>query len=343
MDDENIIFETMPTPFGFHFELEENKNKIKESSPPNVEVQCEEIEYDSLYDELLDKCNPHKFDIETYGLKKFSVANRLYSKLLNDKCLTEAELKQLRNSAIDELNISISSKKKFEELKEYMNPKTYMNDKNYNADLVEKSGRLYDLLLKNQDDIRVLEGIEATDEAKEVKEEYDYRRMLSSDYINIYPNGKYISEVKERRCFINDSPYYYLKKYPNGNFVAEAKNKIREVEIEEILCFNANPDIYMQKYPQGKYVKEALEKQESNCFKQNPASTYLKKYPNGKFVEEAKCYEEEGWKIYLKKYPSGNYAGRALREREERVGDIVAIVTFVLIVTIFIGILLVNK
>ena len=125
--------------------------------------------------------------------------------------------------------------------------------------------------------------------------------------------------------------------------VAEAKNKIREVEIEEILCFNTNPDIYMQKYPQGKYVKEALEKQESNCFKQNPASTYLKKYPNGKFVEEAKCYEEEGWKIYLKKYPSGNYAGRALREREERVVDIVAIVALVLIVTIFIRILLVNK
>ena len=75
----------------------------------------EEKEYDSLYSELLDKVHPRKFSIESCGLDKFNVANEIYAEIV--KCgqnSPEGVFVALRNSAIDELGIRFSTKKKLD-------------------------------------------------------------------------------------------------------------------------------------------------------------------------------------------------------------------------------------
>ena len=67
-EDDNIQFEQMP---------DLDWGKVQKPKP----VKEIEKEYDSLYDELLDKCNPSRFKIESVGLDRFNIANEIYAQL----------------------------------------------------------------------------------------------------------------------------------------------------------------------------------------------------------------------------------------------------------------------
>ena len=199
MDNEdNITFETMPD-FGSMFQttpLVSNEEKPLEM----------EKEYDSLFDELLEKCNPIRFDIESVGLGKFNVANDIYSQLLDCKAISETmgkreisedALKVLRNRAIDELGIHISTKKKFDELKDFLNPKQYINRQPYDKELVAKTADLYNQLLNSKNDIRALEELEKDPQTAIVMDEHDFMVLEPEEYLKKHPEGSHQSEVSE--------------------------------------------------------------------------------------------------------------------------------------------------
>lgn len=226
MEEDNIIFETMPD-FGG---LKINETDVRQ-------IHENEKEYDSLYDELMDKCNPKKFSIKTFGYEKFNDANLIYSQILSLKSAPETDLITIRNLAIEKLCIHISTKKKYNELEEYLDPDQYVDNEDYNAELVSTVGMIYAEILSSQYDIRLLEEIESREIVKKIKEEYYakknniliiqkekeeteyFKNKLASDYLEKYPDGKYAEEAKD---YYDLSWKKYLKKYPNGRYLEDA-------------------------------------------------------------------------------------------------------------------------
>ena len=222
-NDDNIQFEQMP---------DLDWGKVQKPKP----VKEIEKEYDSLYDELLDKCNPCNFKIESVGFEMFSIANEIYAQLKSGGSeMPETVLIALRNQAMDELGIHISTRKKFNYLKSYFDPEIYINRTPYDAQRVSEAGTWYDLLLKKADDIQALEKIELDSdefiqEEKRLRqntmvdeEEVFFQEKSASEYLRQYPNGQHIDEVK---CFLYNGSKTYLKQYPQGRFQIEAENDI---------------------------------------------------------------------------------------------------------------------
>lgn len=129
----------------------------------------EEKIYDSLYDELLEKCDPDHFcDSNDFDRKRFEIANDLFAEILKSKNSPDNELRELRNRAIDQLGVRFSSKKKFDELNRFLNPVELKNKLGYDKDRMAEAGIWYQQLLQNKTDICALEKIE-----------YDARNFIS--------------------------------------------------------------------------------------------------------------------------------------------------------------------
>ena len=250
MNDNNddIQFEVMPD-FG-------NMFSPKNEMPPK-EKHIEK-EYDTLYDELIDKCYPGNYKEE--NTERFDVANDIYDQLkLKGTRITDDDLRYLRNRAIEELSIHISTSKIFARLKSLIDPENYIKIEPYNKDLVEKAKRLYDQLKKDKDDIRALERIENQTDTNELIEEYYYNILSPNEYLKKCPEGKHSIEVKEllleeEEKYYNDNiAQTYLEKYPNG------------IHKDEAECYhNESPSNYLKKYPNGRYQKNAKEDRQSN-------------------------------------------------------------------------------
>lgn len=296
MDNEdNITFETMPD-FGSMFQT--SPLVSNEEKPMEVEK-----EYDSLFDELLEKCNPSRFDIESFGLSKFNIANEIYSQLLDCKAISktmnkqevsEDALKVLRNRAINELGIHISTTKKFNELKDFLDPKQYIDRQPYDKELVATAGDLYNQLLNNKNDIRALEELENNPQTAIVIDEHDFMVLEPEEYLKKHPEGRHQIEVseslketqlqKESWEEKEEEKYYrtytamdYLMKYPNGKFVQKASQLIEQAEFNDYTA-----EMYLKHYPKGTYAQEA------QYFINNNGRKYLKKYPNGRYVQIVK-------------------------------------------------------
>ena len=312
MDNEdNITFETMPD-FGSMFQ----------SNPlvPNEEKTMEmEKEYDSLYDELLEKCNPRRFDIESFGLSKFNIANEIYSQLLDCKAISETmgkqevsedALKVLRNRAIDELSIHISTTKKYNELKDFLDPKQYINRQPYDKELVAKTADLYNQLLNNKNDIRALEELENDPQTAIVMDEHDFMVLEPDEYLKKHPEGRHQIEVSES--------------------LKEAQRQIESWENkEEERYYRTHTAMeYLMQYPRGKFAQKAAQFQEHADFVDSSAEEYLSHYPQGRFVEEAQYFINNNGRKYMKKYPYGRYV-QDIQGR--RTGLIVTIAMFVLV------------
>lgn len=258
-EDDNIQFEQMPD-LGWNWERKQ-------------ESQVIEKEYVSLYDELIDKCSPHKFPIESVGLEKFNIANDIYAQLMECKRIAESmgknivsedSLKILRDRAIDELGVHISTRKLFTKLKSVFDPNQFINRQLYDKELVEKAGKWYDLLLRSADDIRALERIEQDSEAfaflQIAMDDSDFKTLTAHEYLERHPNGSHKQEVLSRIEKANNSA---LKK-------------------EEDYFKSASAENYLREYPQGKHYKEA------RYYLDNSWGKYLKKYPHGRYEAEAK-------------------------------------------------------
>lgn len=152
MEDTEIRFESMPD-FSYN-------------SP------TEEKEYNSLFDELEDKCNPDRF-MNPFIQERFDLANELYAELLKRVQRDDNSLKEIRDKAINGLGIHISTDRLYKYLLEYCDPKIYTAMKPYNKERVQEAGRLYAMIQDAKDDIYRLEAIEekATSFIKKRKEE----------------------------------------------------------------------------------------------------------------------------------------------------------------------------
>lgn len=240
-DNENINFELMPD-FG--------KILSSEDEMPKEEPIVVEKEYDSLYEELKDKCNPSNF-MNPYVLERFNIANEIYSQILSVDNQSDDAIIYLRNRCINELGIPISTKKLYEYLFSVVNPKIFIKENHYDAEKVKKAGALYDLLLKNKNDILALEQLEIA--VQEFIKDNEVKNFVINDeenYESTLPSKEEINEANkqleydyEESYFNNYSANYYLEKYPDGIYAEEAKFFLHH-EMNE----------YLQKYPKGRYA-----------------------------------------------------------------------------------------
>lgn len=142
--DENIQFDDMPN-WGGMFSPQTKQNLV-----------VEEKNYSSLYEELVDKCNPANF----VQSPAFAKVNRLYSEIMDSPNQDDNSLISLRNRAIQELGIHISTKKKYEYLKKYFEVNQYTKKEIYDKDRVEKAQQYFTQLERDKDDILALEQLE---------------------------------------------------------------------------------------------------------------------------------------------------------------------------------------
>ncbi len=129
--EDNIRFENMM----------DFKNILREDDSSTENVEAEEKGYDSLYYELLEKCIPNNFPSND---DKFYIANEIYAQL-KQKELTNEQLMQLRDAAIERLGVRISFQRKelYDYLEKYLNPAEYTKIEPYDAERVSLAGRLY--------------------------------------------------------------------------------------------------------------------------------------------------------------------------------------------------------
>lgn len=110
-----------------------------------------------LRSKLLRLCNPSQF-MKPYNKEKVEKANSIYKELMNINENDTDKLKNIRNRAIQELEINLLDRNKVEMLKEKANPKNFM--KPYQPNKIEKANELYDKLSLGNLDIDVIEEIE---------------------------------------------------------------------------------------------------------------------------------------------------------------------------------------
>lgn len=215
-NDDNITFEEIPSDLNW-------KTPFSTDEP-------KEREYDSLYDELKDKCNPSNF--KDTALDMFNIANDIYAQLMqmNHTSVDDDALRGLRNEAIDKLGVHFSTAKLYKKMLEYIDPSNFTDRQPYDKELVAISGALYAEIQKYKDDIRALESIDSSPEATRLKNEF----------------GK-VSDT-ERKYFESVGAREYLSKYPHGFYAEEANFYLDEY-----------PAAYLERYPQGRYADEARE------------------------------------------------------------------------------------
>ena len=115
-------------------------------------------QYNSLYEELLAKCDISNFRNNPEMAK---IANDLYARIMHHS----GNSKEIRNEAIEKLGIKFSTEKLYNSLMDYFNPEQYTNP--YDKDLIDSAIDFEEKTKQNADDIRQLEQIE--EEAKPLK------------------------------------------------------------------------------------------------------------------------------------------------------------------------------
>lgn len=165
----------------------------------NMNFSLDEKTYNSLYEELIDKCNPTIF-IDT---DRFYAANSIYAilkKMPQEYGFDEDDIPilptdvivSIRNRAIRELDIHIQTRKKVAELMMFFDPQTYINMQPYDEERVRQAYDFNKKVQQHCDDILALEDIELSasdfiakrrDEIKEQKRKDDIKRIEEQELI----------------------------------------------------------------------------------------------------------------------------------------------------------------
>ena len=151
MEEDNIKWENM----GWH------------AQDANMVSSLNEKTYKSLYEELLDKCNPINF----MDTALFHAANSIYASLkklpqeygieVEDMPIEPTkEVVSIRNRAIRELEIHIQTNKKVSELLQLFDPQIYIDMEPYDEVRVQQAYDFYQKVQQYSDDILALEEIE---------------------------------------------------------------------------------------------------------------------------------------------------------------------------------------
>lgn len=144
--DENVQFEAMPD-WGGMFSPKEEQKPIEEGK-----------EYSTLYEELVDKCDPAKFQEDDILFQK---SNTLFGLITNATEKDEKSLTPLRNRAIQDLNIHISTKRKYDYLKKYFSIEQYTEMRPYDENRTTQAREYSKRLEQNKNDILALEQLES--------------------------------------------------------------------------------------------------------------------------------------------------------------------------------------
>ncbi len=136
--------------------------------------------YNSLYEELLKKCDPACF-LEPYDRERVDLANDIYKQVQKNKNNNKI-LKELRTKAICELGVKFSTIQLYELLTKACNPKRFTGN-NYDSDKLAKANELYSLVLLHADNIESLEKIET----------------MAKDFIKIIAEEQIILDEKRKK------------------------------------------------------------------------------------------------------------------------------------------------
>lgn len=147
-ENEHIMFEEIPNMFS---------QMISDDGKPNEQTQTGiHKTYNSLYEELCDKCYPERY-MEPYDAKRVSIATRLYGDVLN--CENDINKQnELRHRAAEELGITFDGSKLYAYLLNYLNPRLYLHP--FSPDKLEFANKYYLAMEANKDDYIELEKIE---------------------------------------------------------------------------------------------------------------------------------------------------------------------------------------
>lgn len=146
-EDENIMFDEMPDMFGRMF--------IGNTNPSKSESVVSHKTYNSLYEELCDKCFPERF-MQPYDAKKVSIATKLYSDVLQSMNDQDKQ-NELRQRAYKELGVKFDGTQLYNYLIDYLNPRLYLNP--FTPDKLEIANRYYPSIEENKADYIALESI----------------------------------------------------------------------------------------------------------------------------------------------------------------------------------------
>lgn len=156
MEEPDVQFEAMNNaPFDFSGLANPTDKSIPMEN--DITVPKDDKIYGSLKEELLEKCHPGNF-MKPFVKERFDCANSIYRELLENTDEKDPRLIGLRNLAMEQLDIQISTKKIYDYLLQYCNPEIYLDP--YNGECVEMASVYYDRIQKNANNIIELEKIE---------------------------------------------------------------------------------------------------------------------------------------------------------------------------------------
>lgn len=153
--DVNIIWQDVPA---------KKESEAQMEVPPSMDKI-----YDSLYEELKEKCNPSRY-LVPYNKEKVDIANSLYKELMAAGFYDSNALLGIRRKAVEQLSIKISTKKLYLKLKELCNPASYMQP--YNDEAVKQANEFYARIEERKDSIEDLEVLEKEINMDECLTEY---------------------------------------------------------------------------------------------------------------------------------------------------------------------------
>lgn len=153
--DVNIIWQDVPA---------KKESEAQMEVPPSMDKI-----YDSLYEELKEKCNPSRY-LVPYNKEKVDIANSLYKELMAAGFYDNNALLGIRRKAVEQLSIKISTKKLYLKLKELCNPASYMQP--YNDEAVKQANEFYARIEERKDSIEDLEVLEKEINMNECLTEY---------------------------------------------------------------------------------------------------------------------------------------------------------------------------
>lgn len=107
--------------------------------------------YYYIFDELYDKCDPKKY-MNPYDYEKVKIANNLFRKIMENRD-NEDELIKIREEAVNQLGITLSTERLFKELSETLNPRNFCDD----SDNLALANEFYNQVLSNADNLKFLE------------------------------------------------------------------------------------------------------------------------------------------------------------------------------------------
>lgn len=173
----------MPDMFGKMFSGESQSNH----NAPTVQKT-----YNSLFEELCDKCFPGRY-MEPYDAKKVSIATKLYAEVLQSKENIDIQ-NELRHRAYNELGVMFDGSGLYNYLMGYLNPHIYLDP--FMPDKLEYANKYYPTIEANKDDYIKLEAIQEKVQSfiDEINKEKEAERRKQEE------EETSANEIAMRRC-----------------------------------------------------------------------------------------------------------------------------------------------